>query len=521
MYYILILSFTFSEVHFYFAQKCIGDILLVTLNYGAVTVKRVFTLFFILFSLPLLTQKAIATEPYSFSPIVKKASPAVVGISVSQKENNLKKKLGDFDDPYGIIKKFLEEYGRQFDNNGSQGKNKMASGSGFMVSEDGYIITNNHVIDGADEINVTINGDDSDSYKAKLIGKDPKTDIAVLKINANKKLPYLEFGDSSKSEVGDQVLVIGNPFELSGSVSTGIISATGRNINGVLDNFIQTDAAINLGNSGGPMLNLNAEVIGVNSIILSLSRGSMGIGFAIPSNTVKKVFEQIKEKGKVIRGRIGVTIQNLDKDMAADLGFKGVTRGALISGVLDDSPAKRAGIKVGDIIIKFNDIEIKNSIQLPKLVAETEIGKECTLELLRNKQSQPIKLKILIEASKDDELNIDENDDDSEIEETIFGMKLKPLDDELRKKFSINNSVKDGLVVVNIVAGSISNMAGIEIGDIIISINDKNISSSQSTKKELEKEIKKNKNNNGATFMINRKGNNFFVRMKSSRSDFD
>jgi len=268
-------------------------------------------------------------------------------------------------------------------------------------------------------------------------------------------------------------------------------------------------------------LNLNAEVIGVNSIILSLSRGSMGIGFAIPSNTVKKVFEQIKEKGKVIRGRIGVTIQNLDKDMAADLGFKGVTRGALISGVLDDSPAKRAGVKVGDIIIKFNDIEIKNSIQLPKLVAETEIGKECTLELLRNKQSQPIKLKILIEASKDDELSIDENDDADEIEETIFGMKLKPLDDELRKKFSINNSIKDGLVVVNIVAGSISNMAGIEIGDIIISVNDKNISSSQSTKKELEKEIKKNKNNNGATFMINRKGSNFFVRMKSSRSDSD
>lgn len=445
-----------------------------------------------------------AVAPTSFSDVVEKSIPSVVNISTSQKITKRKQQF-DADNPYDILRDLFEKefglipYGRD-----ERSQSRRASlGSGFIVDPAGYIVTNNHVIDEADEITVTLSGENDKPYKAKLIGKDPKTDLAVLKIDAGSNLPFLKFGNSDEAKVGDCILVIGNPFGLGGSVSAGIISAKARNINsGHFDDFIQTDAAINIGNSGGPMLNTDGEVIGVNSVILSPSKGNIGIGFAIPSNMVQYVFKQLKEKGKIVRGQIGITVQGLDKGIADGLGLKDI-KGALVSGVLKGSPAERAGIKIGDVITKINDKPITTTVQVPRIVGEIGLNKKANIEIIRD--SKTINIQVTVEKAKDEEEIVKEK--------TVFGMQVQNINPQLIKKFNLKDNAK-GVLVTGVERGSLAAIVGIRPGDIIVGVNKKEVN----TIKEFNA-ITTNIKKSGkwsATFLIARGENTFFVSLEDN-----
>src|SRR5271157_57111 len=311
--------------------------------------------------------------PQSFAELAKKVTPAVVNISttttVKVPGNPFKQFFGPHDGPFGDF------FGDMPDREMKQ----RSLGSGIIVDKEGYIITNNHVVSGSGEIKVKLT--DGREYTAKVIGRDPKTDLALIKISSIfKDLPTLSLGDSDKMRVGDWVLAIGNPFGLEHTVTQGIISATGRVIGaGPYDNFIQTDAPINPGNSGGPLVNLRGEVIGINTAIVA---SGQGIGFAIPSSIVKTIISQLKDKGKVVRGWIGVSIQNLSPEMVQSFGLKG-SEGALVGDVVPGGPADVAGIKRADVITEFNGKSIKNMSELSRAVADTPVGKAVTARIIR------------------------------------------------------------------------------------------------------------------------------------------
>jgi len=446
---------------------------------------------------------SVSSMPSSFSEIVEKTIPSIVNISTSQKITK-KRQNFDMDNPHDILRDLFEkEFGIA---------PAVLLGSGFIVDPSGYIVTNNHVIDEADEIDVTLSGENGKSYKAKLIGKDPKTDIALLKIDTGNDLPFLAFGNSDSAKVGDFVLVIGNPFGLGGSVSAGIISAKARNINsGHFDDFIQTDAAINVGNSGGPMLNTEGEVIGVNSIMLSLSKGNIGIGFAIPSNMVQYVVKQLKEKGKIVRGQLGITIQDIEKGLAEGLGLKGVN-GALVSGILKDSTAEKAGIKIGDVVTKLNGKQISSSTQLPRMVGEIEVNEKVNLEILRD--NKVLNIEVVVGRSKEDDVAIAEDGSGGAIKNSsIFGMQIQGITAQSIKKFTLKDDAK-GVLIARVERGSLASMAGIKAGDIIISVNKKEINNLKEFDS-VTANIKKN-NKGSATFLIARGDHTFFVSLEDS-----
>lgn len=335
------------------------------------------------------TNTEVIGFPQSFADLVEKVKPAVVNIStettVRIPGNPFRHFFGpDEEGPFGDFFK------RFFGDIPDRELKQQSLGSGFIIDKDGYIITNNHVVEGADEIKVKLA--DKREFKAKVVGRDPKTDLALIKISSIfKDLPTLPLGDSDKIRVGDWVLAIGNPFGLEHTVTQGIISATGRVIgSGPYDNFLQTDAPINPGNSGGPLINLKGEVIGINTAIIA---SGQGIGFAIPSNMAKTVITQLKEKGKVIRGWIGVSIQTLTPELAQSFGLK-ETRGALVADVVPGGPADKAGLKRGDIIISFDGKEINEMSELPKIVAETPIGKTVNVKIIRNGKEKILKMTI-------------------------------------------------------------------------------------------------------------------------------
>lgn len=477
--------------------------------------KKFFLPILLLVYLLLKNANAGVIPPASFSEVVEKSMPAVVNISTSTLQKVIKKRQQlDMDNPYDILRDLFE---REFSLNPHGGEQSapprkaISLGSGFIVDPNGYIVTNNHVIDEADEINVTLSGEKGLSYKAKLIGKDPKTDLAVLKIDAGGNLPFIKFGDSDKAKVGDFILVIGNPFGLGGSVSVGIISAKARNINsGHFDDFIQTDAAINVGNSGGPMLNTDGEVIGVNSVILSPSKGNIGIGFAIPSNMVQYVFKQLKEKGKIVRGQLGITIQDIEKGLADDLGLKGV-RGALVSGVLKGSPAERAEVKIGDVITKLDDKIITSASQLPRIVGEIELNKKANLEIFRD--GKVINIQVNVEKSKEEDTITSSNDVGIAKNTSVFGMQVQTINSKLIKKFNLKDSAR-GVLVTGVERGSLAAMVGIRAGDIIVSVNKKEVT----TAKEFDaitSSIKKS-GKGSATFLIARGESSFFVSLEDN-----
>lgn len=451
-----------------------------------------YSLFTLIFLVP-FKASALQGAPESFADLADKLGPAVVNISTTQ---NLKDLIPEQqENPFGELPPGhpLEEFNelfKHFMDPNITNRKATSLGSGFFISADGYIVTNSHVIDKAEEITVTFN---NQQKIVEVIGVDKKTDLALLKVKEKleKPVPFVKFGDSDKSRVGDWVMVIGNPFGLGGTVTAGIISARARDINaGPFDDFIQTDAAINRGNSGGPMFNMSGEVIGINTAIYSPDNGggNVGIGFAVPSNLANPIIEQLKSGKKVVRGWLGVKIQDLTDEIAESMGLAKDQKGALVSEVVKDSPAQKAGVESGDIITKFDGKEVSAMKKLPRIVAETKIGKEVEIELLRSGKTLKVKTIIaeLNDSEEQDSAASGKGGGSDDEKSLILGMNLKPLDKSLRDRLKINESV-NGLAVVAVKQNSAAAEKGIKVGDVISEASQSKIT----TKASLDEVIKK------------------------------
>ncbi len=415
---------------------------------------------------------AFRDGPQSVAPLAEALSPAVVNISTTQVAKSpdgvpLPKvpKGSPFED-------FFEEFfNKRGGRNGGPTDRKVSSlGSGFVIDGvEGLVVTNNHVIEGADEI--IINFADGTKLKVdKVLGKDSKADIALLKVTPKVPLKSVPFGSSTEMKVGDWVMAIGNPFGLGGTVTVGIISAKQRDINaGPYDDFIQTDAAINRGNSGGPLFNMNGEVIGVNTAIISPTGGSIGIGFAVPSDTVQSVVQQLKEFGEVRRGWLGVKIQTVSEDIAESLGVPENT-GALVSAVTPDSPAAKAGVQQGDVILKFDGKDVSTMRGLPRLVAQAPIGKSVPMELLRAGEKKMLDVvvgRLEEEDAGTETKEPDQKDGEPAKPETVLGLTVTPLTDDLRTQLGFDKKVK-GLLVTAIDGEGPAAGKNLKLGDVIV-----------------------------------------------------
>ncbi len=418
-----------------------------------------------------------------FADIVGNLLPAVVNISTAQKSkddiNEILTKLPE-DKVFDQLKDLLFKQSLQQKQNSSLG-------SGFIISKDGYIVTKYHVIENSAEVFVNLS--DGKKFTAKVIGVDKKTDLAVLKIDTGFDLQYIKFGDSSKSRVGDWVIVIGNPFGLGGSVSVGIVSARGRDIISGQGDFIQTDAAINRGNSGGPLFNIKGEVIGIATAIFSTSGGSVGIGFAGTSNDSLPIIEQLKNQGAVIRGWIGVSIQGVNEDMAKALGMP-KPKGAMVISNAKDGAAEEAGILPSDVIIKFDGKDIDEMKMLPQIAAETPIGKKIKVVVIRRGEEKTLSVKV-----QKMPVNLDEKDEtypDKKFKTTnVLAMGLLDLNMEVKKEYKIED--KKGVLVAEVKLASKVSEAGIVVGDIILSANQVPVKSIKSLQKIILGEINKEK----------------------------
>jgi len=372
---------------------------------------------------------------------------------------------------------------------------KMQSlGSGFVIDPSGIIVTNNHVIDGADEITVTLQ--DGTSLKGKLVGRDDRTDIAVIKVTPEKPLHALKFGDSDSHRVGDWVLAIGNPFGLGGTVTAGIISARGRDIQqGPYDDFIQTDAPINRGNSGGPLFDMDGNVIGINTAIYSPSGGSIGIGFAIPSNLAKNVVDQLSKFGHARRGWLGVRIQQVTPDIAESLGLKQPS-GAMVAGVNDGGPADKAHIRNGDIILKFNNQEVKDMRHLPRLVAETPIGESVPVELWRDGKEQTLQATVAEMPEEPQQIAAKTTEKapptDKPTDLSGLGMHISPITPEAREKFSLSADQK-GVLITDVAPDSAAAQRGLHAGDVIVEVQQEQVSSPADVQERVDRIRKQNR----------------------------
>jgi len=340
-------------------------------------------------------------------------------------------------------------------------------GSGVIVSPDGYILTNFHVVGHADEIHVTLM--DKREFTAKVVGKDQKTDLALIKINTNQPLPSAVLGDSARSQVGDWVLAIGSPFGFNLTVTSGIISAEGRALGGNYDNFIQTDASINPGNSGGPLFNTHGEVIGINTAIYSSTGSNAGIGFAIPIDLAKDVMEQLKTHGKVVRGWIGVEIQEVTPDLAKSFGLPAPT-GALVGGVESNGPAAKAGVQRGDIIARYNGDVVHDEHELPEMVAQTPLNETVPIEVIRN--GKHIILHAQIAELKDKQIA---SAKDSEDTTSSWGLQVKDLTPDIAQQLNLSNPAQKGVVIAGVRPDSPAADAGLQPGDLVLEIDHKKI----------------------------------------------
>jgi serine protease Do len=451
----------------------------------------------------------------SFAPLVKRVLPAVVNISVTETakpDQMADQQPQDFrNSPFDdMLRRFFDQqqqgedhpFTHRFGNNDDGEAKRIALGSGFIIDPDGHIVTNNHVVGDASKVEVTLQ--DGSKYTAKIIGRDPRTDLAVLKIDAGKSLPHVSFGDSDQAQIGDWVVAVGNPFGLGGTVTTGIISARGRDIHtGQFDDFLQIDAPINRGNSGGPTFNLNGQVIGINTAIYSPNGGSVGIGFAVPSSVAQKVVGELESHGKVERGWLGVQIQEVTPAIAASLGLK-ADHGALVALVTPDSPGAQAGLKQGDVILAFNGTDVAKLHDLPHLVTATAPGSKADLTVWRDGHETSVALTLgempanpQVASAGSQEQQPSDNRADA------MGLRLSPLTNDIRHELNLGNEVH-GVVITRVENGSIGDNLGLARGDIIVSINQQPMKTPQEAADRL-KQIA-NSPNKSALLLLNRHG---------------
>jgi len=443
----------------------------------------------------LLTSTDLGAEMNNFSDLAKKAGPAVVNIS-TVKTVSASKRLRKFFSPFQERRSPFDDFFERFFPQMPKKRKKHSLGSGFIISEDGYIVTNAHVISEADKIKVDLKGENNDIYTAKVVGTDKQTDLALLKIDVDRKLPSLDFGNSKQMEVGEWVVAIGNPFGLDHTVTSGIISAKGRVIGaGPYDNFIQTDASINPGNSGGPLLNMQGRVVGINTAIVAQGEN---IGFAIPSDMAKDVISQLKKYKKVKRGWLGVVIQDVDKDTARALNLP-EAKGALVASVKPGDPADKVGIESGDVIFSVEENSIENTNELTRVIGSFPPGRKVNLKLWRNGEVKEFTVKL---GSRN--MQLAEKGGEAPSERTL-GMQLRKLTP--REARALNMDTARGLVVLDIKQGSPAAKANLRRGDVILRANKQPVNSREKLKKIIENVQDKTV----IMLLINRDGQNLFT----------
>ena len=479
---------------------------------------KIYKKYFLVFLLIMKITMVSSIEQPDFSELADELIPSVVSVSVIISRETINQPRppqfppgSPFED---FFKDFFERRGIPRQNTPPQGprRNETAQGSGFIIDDRGLIVTNNHVIAGASSITVVLH--DGKTLQAKLIGADAKTDLALLKVKTDIKLKAVNWGNSDEVKVGNWAMAIGNPFGLVNTVTVGIVSARARDINaGPFDDFIQTDASINRGNSGGPLFNLKGKVIGVNTAIYSPSGGSVGIGFAIPSALAENIVEQLEEHGRTIRGWLGVRIQTVTEDLASSLGLNR-PYGALVASVIPNSPAEKAGIKAGDVILNFNGSEVTEMRKLPRLVAETKVNSRSNVTIWRNEKKKS--LKIVIAEMKEEEKEVIESKDktDSDTLKSDYfdqlGITLSSITQDVRMRQNIPENVS-GLLVTKVEQNTDAEIKGIRPGDIIQEVNQVSVNNINSFRKIINslKDSKK-----GVLLLVNRQGNINFVALK-------
>lgn len=435
--------------------------------------------------------------PNDFTAIVREKIPAVVAITTKQIIQD-QTTLDDFFSPFG-----RPGLGP------AQPQVREALGSGFVISPEGYIVTNNHVVADANEIHVVFS--DKQTSPARLVGRDPATDIAVLKIDPRPNMTTTAWGDSDAVQPGAWTIAIGSPFGLGGTVTVGVLSARSRDINaGPYDDFLQTDASINRGNSGGPLFNARGEVIGVNSAIVSPSGGSIGIGFAIPSRTARSIVDQLIRTGRIERGFIGVRLQEVTPSIAEALGIAG-SNGALVASVEPGSPAEQAGIQAGDVITRFNGKDIRNVHDLTLAVASRKPGTKTTLTRNRGGSQQEIALTV---GQRDDEEQQTGAVPGPEAPDQRLGLSLSPIPDEARQQLGLQPGTA-GLFVQEVAPNSLADQNGLRAGDVIVSANNRDVTQPSDIQEEWTKSRQQNK---PILFRINRQGQSLFVAVASAKS---
>jgi serine protease Do len=484
-------------------------------------IKNIYTHINIVLLIFLKVSLASAIDKPDFSELAEELIPSVVSVSVMIAANEVvtqpRSPQAPQFPPGSPFEDFFKDF---FERRGvpprgmpspNQKRRQSAMGSGFIIDKKGLIVTNNHVIANASSITVILH--DGTSLQAKLLGSDAKTDLALLKVETKIKLKTVDWGNSDEIKVGNWAMAIGNPFGLVNTVTVGIISARARDINaGPFDDFIQTDASINRGNSGGPLFNLNGDVIGVNTAIYSPSGGSVGIGFAIPSALAKNIVKQLEKHGRTIRGWLGVRIQTVTEDLANSLGLE-KAYGALVASAIADSPAEKAGIKAGDIILSFNGKEVTEMRKLPRFVAETEVNKEVDIIVWRNEKKKI--LKVSIAEMKEDKKVIAKKEEDKKgiiKEDGIddLNIRVSQITKDIRLRQNIPDNIT-GLLITKVEQNSDAERKGIRPGDIIQEVNQTSIKTIEEFKSIIK--ILKGKKK-GVLLLVNRQGNINFVALK-------
>ena len=450
--------------------------------------------------------------PESFAELAEKALPAVVNISTRQTvEQRQVPDLPQFPPGSPFEEFFKKFFGDRDDREGRPPRRATSLGSGFVIDPSGVIVTNNHVIEEADEIHIRLH--DDREFKAEVVGRDPKTDLAVLKVEAESPLPFLEFGNSDETRVGDWVIAIGNPFGFSSTVTAGIVSARKRDIRaGPYDDFIQTDAAINKGNSGGPMLNLDGKVIGVNTAITSPSGGSVGIGFAVPASLAAPVIDQLRRFRETRRGWLGVRIQSVTDEIAATFEGFGEARGALVAAVMPDSPADKGGMRAGDIVLSFDGRPVPKMRALPRIVSDAEVGATAPVEVWRNGKVERLEV-VVGRLEENDPASASAEGEAKEHAIDLLGLVVAPPNDELSREYELDEETleRGGVVVVGVAPGSDAEEKGLEPGDLVLEADHNPVRSA----KELEERVAAvgEAGRNSVLLLLNRGGDDRFVAL--------